>query len=231
MKRWYIALISAIVVAFVIGQACKFSFPGEGLSDLSAQEDALGRGFGVEYVMGSETSRSFRDDPGQYDNLANDALIIAIGKPTGKIVQSGMYFGQEVTVDRIVKGADELKDDEGDGGTETFYVFSPDGFRMHEDNRVRYSGGYGLMQKDSSYLLFLESASYTSLMPVGGYGLLGWFFGYIKLDGDDTRSQPVSKPTEELTYDEVWQLEYIAESEEVLESVYRMKERIMASVL
>jgi hypothetical protein len=229
MKKWYITLLVVIASTFIIGQVCKMNFFPEGSDALKTQEDTLNKGFGVEYAINDDYSQTLIDYADQYDDMVDSSEIIIIGKPTGRVFQQGEYFAQEVEIDHIIKGNDEL---EANNSTECFYAFSVDGFQDYErDGRIKYLGGRGLMQKDSSYLIFLRPVSDISIMPVGGYELVGGFFSYIKLDSDDSRSQPVTAPVNELKYDDVWQFEYIAESEKILENMYRMKKHIIESVL
>jgi hypothetical protein len=223
MRKWYIVLFSIIVATFIIGQICKQDFMEEGTSALHVQGDALNQNFGVEYAINDDFRRSMMEYPDQYDGITNDSPIIVTGKPTGKIFQEGEWFGQEIRVNQVIKGSSELKKD---GMTESFYVFSADGFRTYDDGKIRYSGGFGLMQTNSNYILFLGLAPHTLLTPVKGYSLMGGFFGYIKLS-NGSQTQAIATDIEKLNYDDVWQFEYIAESSENLEAVYRIKERIL----
>jgi hypothetical protein len=222
MKRWIFALTASVVIIAVVGQIWKANLPDNALN---TQEDALNKGFGVEGVMNQDYCNALLEYPNQNDSIVNDAKIIVIGKPSGKIFQEGAIFGQEVIVQKVLKGSDEIQED---GNAEAFYLLGADGFYdTYEDGKARYIGGIGLMQKSSSYLLFLEDVNYDLLLPVKGYGMLGGLFGRIKLDENGAKSTPVNKPAEELSYDEIWDYEYIADSQNVLDEVYRMKEHVL----
>jgi hypothetical protein len=227
MKKWILIQVAAIVVVAVIGVIWKANLPDDGLSTLHTQEDALGKGFGVEYVMGTDLSNSLVNYPEQFDDIVDVSDVIVIGRPTGKIFQQGEIFCQEVLVNEIIKGEERLR---ADGLEKSLYMINADGFRRYDDGKVRYMGGYGLMQESSDYLLFLGYTDPFQLLPVNGYEMLGGFFGRIKLDDNAAGSTPMSTPAEELSYDEIWDYEYIANSQEVLDEVYRMKEHILSLV-
>jgi hypothetical protein len=227
MKKWIVIQIAAVAILAIFGQVCKFNFPDNGLSAMNLQKDMLNGRIGVEYVMDEGLYNSLVNYPDQYDNLRADAAVVVIASPTGRIFQEGEIFGQEIEVIKTLKGAKQIKDD---GFHDRFYVFGADGFRVCDDGRVKYQGGYGLMQQTSEYLIFLERIKYDALFPVKGYGLLGGFFGYIKLDNDDVGSSPIAVPIQDLLYDDVWQYEYIAESQKILDRVYLMKDHILETM-
>jgi hypothetical protein len=228
MKKLIFIQIAVVAIIAVIGQVWRADAYANDPFLFRTQEDTLNKGFGVEYVMGRDYSGSLINYPDQLDGLADDAAVIAIGQPTGEIFQEGMVFGQKILVQRIIKGAEKLR---AAGYEESFYAFCPDGFHdYYEDGKARYAGGYGLMQKSSQYLLFLEETKFDLLLPVKGYMILGGFLGRLKLDEDGVRSTPVDIPVDELKYEDIWDYEYIADSQEVLDEVYRMKEHVLSLV-
>ncbi|MDR1068426.1 MAG: hypothetical protein LBL36_04185 [Clostridiales Family XIII bacterium] len=225
MKRWILVQLAVVVIVAAAGQLWKATVPDD---TFRTQEDTLNKGFDVEYVMGADDYNSLVNYPEQNDTLVNDAAVIIVGKPTGNIFQEGAIFGQEIVIEEILKGSDNLR---AAGFGETLYVFGADGFYdVYEDGNIRYMGGFGLMQKSSSYLIFLEDVGYDLLFPVKGYWLFGGFYGRLRVDEPGAKSPPVTVPAEELSYDDVWDYEYIAESQKVLDEVYRMKEHVLELV-
>jgi hypothetical protein len=225
MKQWILAQLAVVVIIAAAGQVWKANLPD---NTFQTQEDTLNKGFGVEYVMGEDEYNSLVNYPAQNDTIVNDADVIVIGTPSGKIFQEGAIFGQEIIIEEILKGDDKLQ---SAGFTETLYVLGADGFyNVYGDEKIQYMGEFGLMQKSSSYLLLLEDIDYDRLLPVKGYGLVGGIYGRLKVDEPDVKSPLVTVPAGELSYDDVWDYEYIAESQKVLDEVYRMKEHILELV-
>jgi hypothetical protein len=192
---------------------------------MRAQEDTLIDTIGVEYVIDDAYVQPLEADPGLYDNLGEESQIILIGTPSGNILQEGDIFGQEVIVKNIIKGKEML---ESDGLTDALYIFSSDGFFDAGNGEIMYRGGYGLMRKSSEDLIFLtDLPQFTELLSVDGYYNNGGFFGQLKLNNREDRSKPIDTPIEDLRYIDVWDYEFIAESQNALDWMYLTKERLL----
>jgi hypothetical protein len=225
MKKWILIQFIVIAIIAIFGVTIKATVSSSAISSMYTQENTLIDTIGVEYAIDDVYAQSLISDPEAYDNIRKESQIILIGTPSGAISQEGDIFGQEVIIKEIIKGEEMLK---SDGLADTLYVFSADGFFDADNGKIMYRGGYGLMQKSSEYLIFLtDLPQFTELLSVEGYYNNGGFFGQLKLNNREDQSKPINTPIEDLRYIDVWDYEFIAESQNVLDQMYLTKERLL----
>lgn len=75
--------------------------------------------------------------------------IIIVGKSTGNYSQDFYSFGQEIIVEKVIKGL-------GIEENTTYFVYGTDGFSIDEFGNFIYTNVKNIMKKDLSYLIFLE---------------------------------------------------------------------------
>jgi hypothetical protein len=165
MKRWFGIQIIIVFVVALFGLISKTQFTNSGILDIKNIEDTYKIDSGLMYIFGdnkhtgdSEENlynnlQKYEDD---YVNDSNLAPIAIIGHSTGNLESYNSSFGQEIIVDKIIKGADIEE-----GGT--YYVYSNDSFDLI-NNKVVYNGLKNLMNPDCRYLIFLEPSKLNGLL-------------------------------------------------------------------
>ena len=217
MKRWIIGQVIIIIMVALIGQICRFNFSNCGIAGLKTVEDTLLLDCGVTYIFENGMYKNMKMYEDDYVNDMDQASIIVIGEPTGEIIQDGERFGQEIIVKQILN-------DSGISEKDRFYVYNVDGFEMI-DGKAMYYGGRSLMSKDSLYLIFLDTIPYDSVLPKKGYDLSGGFFSYLRLS--NSISEPILGQSGQINYNDIYQYEYFAESQKILDQIYEIKNRII----
>lgn len=224
MKRWIISQVMFVVIVVIIGQIGKSSFVDSGAMGLKTTEEALSLDSGIDYVFSDEDYDGFVKYEKVYIESVDIATLVVIGSPTGNIVQKHFSLGQEVKIEKVIKGDTSIVDTSS-------YIYGQYGFAINEDlhKGLTYYSINDLMQPDHQYLMFLTPLELNEYLPNAGYRFVESFFKYLDLSDDSTTITTI--PLDELTYTDVKGKEIFASSERMLNQLKHIKREIISNYI
>lgn len=199
------------------------TFTDHGVLGMSTVEDALTLDSGVDYVFSDADYRSFVDFETAYIEELREATVIVVGRPTGRLSQHHYSLAQEIEIEEVIRGGRELI------GMEA-YIYGNYGFavnkQLHADADVVYYAPKRIMQRQHPYLIFLTPLELNPYLPEAGYRLVDSFFSYLDLG--DAASTVLEAPLDQVSYLEAQESEFFSRSQQVLDQLLHIKERIVA---
>lgn len=227
MKKWIgIQIIVILLVAFV-GQICKVQFPDRGLMELSNIDDTYKIECGIEYYFGDneltddtekELYENFLTYEEDYVKDSDLAPIVIIGRATGGITNYTNSLGQEIFVEKVLKGT-------GISEGNYYYVYGSENFLIDANGNTVYTGLKNPMKPNDSYLIFLEASILNELSQSHTYSLKGSFFSYLNLEKNGTYL--ISDPLTEVKYLDLMDTEFFVGSVRVLNQMNHIKSKII----
>lgn len=215
MNIWLKIIVTLLIVAIIGGQLCKLTFLDAGLGDLSTYEQAYKLDSRIDAIWTEDNNNNFEPFIESYISEA-DAPIIIVGTATGKINQSNFSFGQEISIDKIIKG-------DGDLLNQKTFVYNTYGFNAsREGEGIAYYDLKNIMKPGDQYLLFM---SLNHILDNEVYLLENGYFSYINLSG--MTSSIISTPLPELRLSQVKDIEFFSTSQSVLDAILIIKKGIV----
>jgi hypothetical protein len=223
MKQWIFSLSFITVCVLVFGLICKANFKDCGISNIKTYKDIYSLNCGINYIFGCtkddeiESYDSFLKYENNYVKSLDKAPIVVIGKPTGNLANNLLSFCQEITIESIIKG-DDLQQGK------KYFIYNVDGFILNPNNQPIYDGIQNIMNKTSSYLIFLEPSELNKYTK-DTYRLYGSYFSYLNISNG--KSYPIKTPLEDLKFNDLKDIEFFASSQRILDQIYKIKQRIL----
>lgn len=218
MKKWFTYQLLIIFIVLIFGQICKANFIDHGVYKMKTIEDGYSLECGVDYILDKKDLDSFL----KYQNLYIEPLdkypIAVVGKPTGNIQQAIGSFGQEIIVEKVIKGT-------GIEEKSRYYIYNSYGFNVNSDNKLVYYDIMNVMNTDSYYLIFMNASELNPLTSVDSYTSMGYFFTYLNISID--RSFPVKGDLNSIKYADLKDSEFFARSQEIIDQIHIIKHKII----
>lgn len=231
MKKWLMIQCAAVLITALLGQIGRSQFLDCGLMDIKSPEDAYANDFGINFIFGDNSAMGDTEDD-LYHNLVvyekeyiddmDLAPVIVIGHATGNIVNYKDSLGQEIAVDRIVKGENLIE-------TDRFFVYSVECFELNKDGGIVYSGLKNIMNTEDTYLIFLEPSELNEYTKEKTFILSGVFFNYLNLSRSSTH--PITVPIEQIRASDLKDMEFFAGSQRMVDQLNDIKSRIISKYI
>jgi|GEM_PF-2473178 len=238
MKKWLSYQLLIIIIVFVMGQICKANFIDHGLYKMKTIEDGYLLKCGVEYILEKKDLDGFIDYQNSYIESSEEYPIVVIGKPTGNIEQALRSFGQEIIVEKILKGTGIEKENK-------YFVYKEYGFNItsgnelslsdtmnvinifneNNGNRLVYGDTTNVMNPDCYYLIFLKPSDLNPLTSIDSYMCLN-YFPYLNISRD--RSFPINEDLYSIKYADLKDSEFFASNQEIIDQVHIIKHKIVS---
>lgn len=221
MKRWIIFQLLLLAAVVCVGQIGKSTFTDSGAASLTSIDEALLLDSGIDYIFTSKDLDSFKSYEEQYVTDVDQASLVVLATPTGNLSQRHFSLGQEIKIDRVIKGNTQLKD------TVTAYVFSQDGFVVADElhSGLTYYSIKNLMKPNHQYLVFINPLEINNYLKEPGYSLVSSFFNYLDLTSN--ASTITNIPLDKLRFSDLKDNEFYSNSQEVLEQLLNIKKQII----
>ncbi|WP_167958164.1 hypothetical protein [Anaerosporobacter faecicola] len=217
-------LVSVIVYGFVWKLNCKDC----GLAHVSTTEDLDHISVRLDYAFGmrAEEEKLLLKELKEGKTLIEEALqsdIIVVGKATGNIVQSNCSQGQEIIVEKVLTGQENISENS------SCFVYGYFGFQEVE-GQVIYMNPLNVMQPNEEYLLFLESSELNERQKKKSYYLTSDSLGYIALNN---RTTPTIEREQmnEIEFSELKKYNFFSASTEVTEALITLQKEIITTLL
>ncbi len=223
MKRWIIAQVLIVFAVLVFGQFCKANFVDHGLYKMKTIDNAYSLECGIEYILGNDDSdeiRSFNnfvENQNMYIESMQNYPIVVIGKPTGNIEQAVRSFGQEIYVEKVLRGS-------GIEEKSNCYIYNSYGFNINNENKLVYCDWANVMNPESYYLIFMEASELNNLTSKDSYLSIG-YFSYLNISKD--RFVPINGDTDTLKFWDLRDNEFFASSQRIIDQVQIIKHKIV----
>lgn len=178
-KIIYRAIILLLVIgSLVMGCLYKGAASDCGLNGVETLDDVYNLPVVLDYAWDTSNVGMIGTDYG-----VENATVIALIKPTGRIKQYEDAISQEFVVTEVLRG------EEGFSAGETGYIFEYFGF-SYISGQIKYMNTLNLMQAGKEYLAFLEPSPLNSYQSMSAYTLTSSVFGYIKVSEPETITLP-----------------------------------------
>lgn len=217
MKKWLIGQLLIVFSVMIFGQICKANFTDHGLYRMKTFEDGYSLECGVEYILNKKDLDSFVNYQSGYIESVEEYPIVVIGKPTGNIEQALRSFGQEVIVEKVIKGS-------GIEEKNRYYIYNSYGFKVMSGNRLVYYDTTNVMNPDSYYLIFMKASELNPLTSIDSYSTYN-YFPYFNISRD--RSFPIEGDLNSLKYTDLKESEFFASSQEIIDQIHKIKHKII----
>lgn len=213
-------IIIGTLLVFTIGIGIYFKHTGKdcGLAGVDSVDDIKAGMVTLDYAIK-------KDDPwgtGGIQRLMDQieqAKIIIIAKPTGKLIQSDGTYGQEILVKQILRGEEHIME-----GEKTWF-YQSFGFRAIDD-KIRFMNAYlNIMNLEEEYLVFLEPSPLNDYQQETVYELSNEVLGYICLKEMKTKNLP--EKYKEIDYVELKEYEFFAVSEKLTTELNEVRKAIL----
>lgn len=231
MKRWILLQFLTVILVAAFGLICRAQFSDIGLLDIKSLEDVSALDYGISFIFGDNPMIGDTEED-LYNNLItyeNDyikdmdlAPIIVVGHATGNIVNYRDSLGQEIVVDRIIRGHNITE-------RESYYVYCVDCFELNQNGRIVYSGLKNLMNTKDNYLIFLEPSALNNCTEKKVFTLCGAFFNYLNLS--EYSRNPIMVPIDEVTGSDLKDVEFFAGSQRMVDELNFIKSKIICNYI
>lgn len=178
-KILYGAIILLLVIgSLVMGCLYKGAASDCGLNGVETIDDVYNLPVVLDYAWDTSNVGMIGTD-----YRVENATVIALIKPTGRIKQHENAISQEFVVTEVIRGDEVLS------AGETGYIFEYYGL-SYISGQIKYMNTLNLMQTGGEYLAFLEPSPVNSYQNISVYTLTSSLFGYIKVGPAETDTLP-----------------------------------------
>ena len=214
----YRAVILLLAIgSLVMGCLYKGAASDCGLNGVETIDDVYNLSVVLDYAWDTSNAGMIGTDYG-----VDNATIIALIKPTGRIKQYEDSISQEFVVTEVIRGDEVLS------AGETGYIFDYFGF-SYSSGQIKYMNTLNLMQTGEEYLAFLEPSPLNSYQSISAYMLTTSVFGYIKVSGAETTTLPTNYQS--LSFAELSNFEFFSACPEITEYLNRSYQDILQTYL
>lgn len=150
-----ICLLLILLGAVIYGFFWRYTLKDIGLSKAKTVSDFYSLEPTLRYVWGENAEDTktmldaLHDSPEIYTEPLSDSSIIAVVTAGQQALQTNGSLGQEVSVERVIKGEEQI------ASGDVCFVFQYFGFSLSE-NKLYYSNTANILQPGQSYLIFME---------------------------------------------------------------------------
>jgi hypothetical protein len=117
-------------------------------------------------------------------NELEQAPVIAIAKATGNLNLTRGTYGQEIIIEKVIRGENEIS--QGD----TAWIYQS--FGLEEmDGKILFRNCLNIMKPATEYLVFLQVSPLNPYQKENVYTLMHHALGYVRLDGVETKPLPM----------------------------------------
>lgn len=224
MKIWLWCVSIMVLIALLVGQIYKLNFKDSGLLSLKNVSDAYEVNSRLNYIIGADKAdeeriyKSLTKDEDEYISNSEKAPIVILGKPTGNFQQNSSSFGQEIMVEKVIKGSDIIENN-------TYFIFKHNGFDIRAEDRPVYTDTKNVMNADSTYLLFLEASELNDYGREKSYLLTGGYFDYLNISS--SKSTPINLSLGDVQFKDMKENEFFSSSERILNQMEVIKQRLI----
>ena len=178
VKKLFLFLI---LVSVLGGFIFKIESVDCGISRFSHIEDLPDYDITLNYAWSESdedglTKDSFGDHYG-----VDSAQVIAVVSPTGNFIQTEGSIGQEFTVNKVIKGGNQIT------AEKRYYVYKYSGF-YPIDGKIEFCSDINLMMPGNKYLIFMEASPLNKYQKEDTFLLASENFGYVKIDAEQTKT-------------------------------------------
>lgn len=215
-------LYRAVVLLLAIGSlvmGCLYKGAASdcGLNGVETIDDVYNLSVVLDYAWDTSNTGMIGTDYG-----VENATVIALIKPTGRIKQYEDSISQEFVVTEVIRG------DAAISAGETGHIFDYSGF-SYSSGQIKYMNTLNLMQTGEEYLAFLEPSPLNSYQSMSAYMLTTPVFGYIKVSGAETTTLPANYQS--LSFDQLSNCEFFSVCPEITEYLNRSYQDILQTYL
>lgn len=212
--RNYVLLVvscGCFLVAVVFGIIFRIIVPDCGVAQLHTIKDAYSRDIYLNYAWG-EVDEADIIATKTSDNIGVDDIaladVIAIVSPTGKIEQTEGSLGQEVTINRAVKGEVTVG--------QKIYIYQYFGFRA-VDGHIEYMNTLNVMNPSKEYIIFVDASPLNEYQQKPVFILKSKYLGYIRTDYHLTQTLGADYHT--INFSTLSDYEFFSVSEKITEAL------------
>ncbi len=206
-------IISAIIIRLVT--------PDCGISSLKTTNDAYKINCDVDYIITDKEYNTFVKYENDYIDSVSNSSIIAVVKPTGNICQYQLNLGQEVIIQKVIKGNGIYIDD-------TTYIYGNKGLSIYTsyDKDLNYYSIKNLMLPGHEYLVFIDPLEINIYLKKKEYRLVDSFFNYLDLNNES--SSAITATLQTLKLSELREFEFFCNSQKTMDILLSIKNKIIS---
>lgn len=193
-----------------------------GISRLSCIEDLQNSDITLNYAWSESDAADLTKDASGNLYGVGSAQVIAVVIPVGNFIQTEGSIGQEVTVEKVLKGEDQV------AAGERCYVYKYFGF-YPVDGKIEFCDDINLMIPGNKYLIFMDASPLNKYQKEDTFILASENFGYIKIDAEPTKTLDADYGRYQLADLEAY--EFFSTSETVTESLNAARRELLESYL
>lgn len=217
--------VSMIFFTVIMGFSISESYLDSGCSNLRRIDDVQKQRIKLNYAFGEREETGISKDAFEIDGDKygiESADIIAVVKPTGRLIQTEGSLGQEITVNKILRGAEYVKEDE----TTIFYQYF--GFQPMEDG-IQFLNTLNIMYPEYEYLLFADSSPLNEYQKEKVFVLKSVYLGYVKIT--DEKTKILDADYKGYDFSELKEYEFFSTSEKVANVMNDIRKDILNEYL
>lgn len=231
MKRWFIIMTSLTISSLIIGLIGKHSFVDNGIMGIRTLEDIRKLDCNVNQIFTSKDVDAFINDyPDTFFKNLPDNINVLIVKPTNNIRQYDFTMTQEVKIIEVLIGSANkgslVELVAGGGIYDQKYKYIGDNYG---NSRPIYFGMMNIMFPDNLYLVFVNALNTNIYTKTMRYHMAVSLFSAFNITDD--YSIPISKPVNEILYNDFGNSEFLCDSYNTLEKLLELKKQVINQFL
>lgn len=212
-------LATFILLATVIfGIVFRMKMPNCGLADITHFSNIPKGKITLDYALGDDHFGS----PEEMREKIDEAPVIALVAPTGKIRQTEASIGQEIVIKKIIRGGENISTEQKS------YVYQPFGFGLIHD-KIKFQNVLNVMNPDFEYLIFMDESPLNEYSKEPAFLLYSNYMGYLRIGGTETKT--LKKKYKKYDFTELKDYEIFSVSEEVTNTFHTIKKDVLKEYL
>lgn len=217
-------LITAIMllITIVVGYCLRGLFYNDGLDKVDSIETLRDQNVGLAFALDSSFEEGYADNAKDgevpYDNV-DSAEIIAVASFTGNISYSPNAFGQEIIIEKIIRGSEYVSENKN-------YMVCQVGNFSETAEGIQYErASINIMDPSCEYLIFMNLARINEYQEEQVYLLASDDFGYIRTD--KTQTPTLSENYEQYSLWDLKEYEFFSTSDQLTKMLNNIRAELL----